>query len=62
MYFDGCLLLTFLLSACAGPVSKSAFNLTDNIQKSDLKPIEISDPNEQQGNRKKEIIDFSLKL
>ena len=56
------LLLTFLLSACAAPVSKSTFNLMDNIQKSDLAPIEISDPNEQQGNRKEEIIDFSLNL
>ncbi len=56
------LLLTFLLSACAAPVSKSTLNLMDNIQKSDLKPIEISDPNRQQGNRKEEIIDFSLTL
>ena len=56
------LLLTLLLSACAEPVSKSTLNLMDNIQKSDLKPIEISDPNRQQGNRKEEIIDFSLTL
>ncbi len=56
------LLLTFLISACAAPVSKSTLKLRDNIQKSDLKPIEISDPNRQQGNRKEEIIDFSLTL
>ncbi len=56
------LLLTFLLSACAAPVSKSTLNLMDNIQKNDLAPIEISDPNRQQGSRKEEIIDFSLNL
>lgn len=56
------LLLCLLLSACAAPISKSTLNLMANIQKSDLTPIEISDPSEQQVSRKKEITNFSLKL
>ncbi|HHU76299.1 MAG TPA: serpin family protein [Firmicutes bacterium] len=56
------LLFALLLPACAAPISSSTLDLMDNMQKNDLAPIEISDPNEQQGNRKEEITDFSLKL
>ena len=56
------LLLSLLLPACAAPITKSTSDLMANIQKNDLAPIEISDPNEQQGSRKEEITDFSLKL
>ncbi len=56
------LLLSLLLSACTAQTTKSASDLMANIQKNDLTPIEIADPNNQQGNRKKEMTDFSLKL
>lgn len=56
------LLLSIMFTACAGPISKNSSNLMDNIQKSDLAPIEISDISEQQLSRREEITDFSLKL
>jgi serine protease inhibitor len=56
------LLSSLALSACATPISKSPLNLMDNIKKSDLAPIEISNPKEQQVSRQEEITDFSLKL
>ncbi|MDY0236554.1 MAG: serpin family protein [Gudongella sp.] len=56
------LLLSIVFTACAAPISKNSSNLMDNIQKSDLVPIDISDTSEQQLSRKEEITDFSLKL
>ena len=56
------LLLSITFTACAGPISKNSSNLMDNIQKSDLAPIEISDASQQQSNRKEKITDFALKL
>ena len=56
------LLLSIAFTACAGPISNNSSNLMDNIQKSDLAPIEISDISEQQLSRKEEITGFSLKL
>lgn len=55
------LLLSFTLCACAVPTSKVATNLMDDIQKSDLAPIEISDQNEG-ANRSYEITDLALTL
>lgn len=56
------LLLSLVLSACTASISKNTSNLMDNIQKSDLLPIESSDLNNQQVSRKDEITDFSLNL
>jgi len=56
------LLLSLVLSACAAPISKNTSNLMNDIKKNDLSPIEISDPNNQEVNRRDEITDFSLKL
>ena len=56
------LLLSIAFTACSGPISNNSSNLMDNIQKSDLAPIEISDISEPQLSRKEEITGFSLKL
>ncbi len=56
------LLLSIVFTACGGPISNNSSNLMDNIQKSDLALIDISDTSEQQLSRKEEITDFSLKL
>ncbi len=56
------LLLSIVFTACGGPISNNSSNLMDNIQKSDLAPIEISDISQQQLSRKEEITGFSLKL
>ena len=56
------LLLSITFTACGGPISNNSSNLMDNIQKSDLALIDISDTSEQQLSRKEEITDFALKL
>ncbi|NMA49980.1 MAG: serpin [Tissierellia bacterium] len=56
------LLLSIAFTACGGPISNNSSNLMDNIQKSDLALIDISDTSEQQLSRKEEITDFALKL
>ena len=56
------LLLSLVFSACTASISKDSLNLMDDIQRSDLAPIDISKSNEQAANKKEAIMDFSLEL
>ncbi|NLC02839.1 MAG: serpin family protein, partial [Tissierellia bacterium] len=56
------LLLSLVLSACTASISKDSLNLMDDIQGSNLSPIDISKSNKQVLNKKEAIMDFSLKL
>ena len=56
------LLLSLVFSACTASISKDSLNLMDDIQGSDLSPIDISKSNEQAANKKEAIMDFSLEL
>ncbi len=58
----GVLLFGLLLSSCISHNPPNSSNLMDNVLKNDLTPIEISDPQNQEANRKVEITDFALGL
>ncbi|HZK18608.1 MAG TPA: serpin family protein [Clostridia bacterium] len=62
IFLAGVLLFSLLFSSCVSHNPPNSSNLMDNVQKSDLAPIEISDPENQQANKKVEITDFALNL